>query len=221
MKKFKANYTYSDPNFVIQNLNENPVDSDLLPILNEIEADLQRDIPAPIHSSIEGVIHSRHSIFYKNLCTKKEEDLFEDEKVIKYLLSATMRMQIVIIELLANNYLQPDKLWKFNVLIPNDEEFEIFEGITYRNELYGLVQVYGPGAVEFAIDELFCTINQLLKLKNKPKLKKPVFEVEVKYLENEFIYDENSINIDFSLFKPYTDENEQHPNVIFVRADNQ
>ena len=45
MKKYTANYTYKNPNFVIQNLVTNQQDTDLMPVLSVAKNILQRGFP--------------------------------------------------------------------------------------------------------------------------------------------------------------------------------
>jgi ATP-dependent DNA helicase RecQ len=60
MKKYTANYTYTNPNFVIQNLVEMPVRSDLLPLLYVLKNILQRGFPTTLSKYLQtqlGAIH--------------------------------------------------------------------------------------------------------------------------------------------------------------------
>ena len=66
MKKYTANYTYTNPNFVIQNLVENPIISDLLPILCVIKNILQRGFPTTLSKYLQsklGEIHNDKNSF--------------------------------------------------------------------------------------------------------------------------------------------------------------
>ena len=60
MKKYTANYTYTNPNFVIQNLEKDDVNLELLPILYVIKNILQRGIPTMLSKNLQlklGEIH--------------------------------------------------------------------------------------------------------------------------------------------------------------------
>jgi len=59
MKKYTANYTYTNPNFVIQNLVTNQINADLLPILYVTKNILQRGFPTTYLQSELGEIHKR------------------------------------------------------------------------------------------------------------------------------------------------------------------
>lgn len=62
MKKYTANYTYTNPNFVIQNLVENPVKSDLLPILYVTKNILQRGFPTTLSKYLQSQIGEIHNL---------------------------------------------------------------------------------------------------------------------------------------------------------------
>lgn len=62
MRKYTANYTYTNPNFVIQNLVENPVKSDLLPILYVTKNILQRGFPTTLSKYLQSQIGEIHNL---------------------------------------------------------------------------------------------------------------------------------------------------------------
>ena len=62
MKKYTANYTYTNPNFVIQNLVENPNKSDLLPILYVIKNILQRGFPTTLSKNLQSTLGEIHKL---------------------------------------------------------------------------------------------------------------------------------------------------------------
>lgn len=109
---------------------------------------------------------------------------------------ATIRFQTAILCLLERGSIKlTDKYWNFNILSRDAEGF-----------------------AEFAIEDIFIWLKHLCKL-NKIEYLKP--EVNIKYCKDidEFSYDEDEINIDISLLRRWTDENINHPNVIFIRND--
>jgi len=53
MKKFTANYAFTNPNFVIQNLVDNPISTDYLPLLYVLKNILQRGCPTSISKYLE------------------------------------------------------------------------------------------------------------------------------------------------------------------------
>ena len=64
MKKYTANYTYTNPNFVIQNLEEKTSNSDLLPLYYVLKNILQRGFPTVMSRFLQekiGRIHKKDS----------------------------------------------------------------------------------------------------------------------------------------------------------------
>lgn len=76
-----------------------------------------------------------------------------------------------------------------------------------------------PNFTELAINDILIWVDKLWQLKTKQELKKPIFNVEITTEKNKFHPTTKAINIDFSLFKRYTDENKINEDVIFVRTD--
>lgn len=159
--------------------------------------------------------------FYKSTIKKIEDKNFTDEDVVQKLLpTSIIRFQILILDLIECNYINlTDEQWSFNLLLPNQLELEIFENTTYRDEFYGLVQVCGKNALELAIEDLFFWISNLWQLKNKEEFKNPGFQIKTTTDKTQFYPLTDCINIDFSLFKRYTDENKTNPDVIYIRTD--
>jgi len=136
--------------------------------------------------------------FYKNACEKIEENQMSEEEIkTKLLPTAIIRFQVLLIELLTHKYLTFDEDWNFNILSHEDL----------------------PDFAELAINDLFIWIDKLWQLKNKQELKKPNFNIAITNDKTKFKPTTKAINIDFSLFKRYTDENKISEDVIFVRTD--
>jgi ATP-dependent DNA helicase RecQ len=136
--------------------------------------------------------------YYKNDCQKIEENKISEEEIkTKLLPTAIIRFQILLIDLLTHKYLTFDKDWNFNIL-------------AHENL---------PNFAELAINDLLIWIDKLWQLKNKQELKKPNFKIEITNDKKKFQPTTKAINIDFSLFKRYTDENKISEDVIFVRTD--
>jgi ATP-dependent DNA helicase RecQ len=136
--------------------------------------------------------------FYKTACEKiVNNQMSEDEIKTKLLPTAIIRFQVLLIELLTNKYLTLEEDWNFNILL--------HENI--------------PDFAELAINDLLIWIDKLWQLKNKEELKKPSFNVAITNNKSKFQPTTKAINIDFSLFKRYTDENKISEDVIFVRTD--
>lgn len=136
--------------------------------------------------------------FYKTACEKIEKNqLSEDEIKTKLLPTAIIRFQVLLLELLSHKYLTLDEDWNFNILAHEDL----------------------PDFAELAINDLLIWIDKLWQLKNKQELKKPNFNITITNDKASFQPTTKAINIDFSLFKRYTDENKISDDVIFVRTD--
>lgn len=135
--------------------------------------------------------------FYRNsLCMLKNNDISSDSLKTKLLPTAIIRFQILFIDLILNNYLSVDKPWRFNI---------------FMHEKIG-------SFAELAIEDIKIWLNNLWILKYKEELKYPEYVVEYS-TKDSFVFDENAINIDFSLLKKYTDENESFKKIIYVRTD--
>jgi len=136
--------------------------------------------------------------FYKNACEKIEENkMSETEIKTKLLPTAIIRFQVLLIELLTNNYLSLTENWNFNIL--SNEDLGEFP--------------------ELAIKDLLIWLDNLYRLKNKKSLEKPNFTINITKKKSDFVPTTKAINIDFSLFKRYTDENKINPDVIYLRTD--
>jgi ATP-dependent DNA helicase RecQ len=137
--------------------------------------------------------------FYQIAYNKLQKEVDNDEiKQTKILPTAIIRFQILVIELLLNQYLNFASDWKFNIRC--DEE-----------HLYG-------NFAQLAIKDLVIWLTNLSKLRDKKEPSIPEFFIKINNSKN-FNFDPQSINIDFSLFKRYTDENHNEPDMIFVRTD--
>lgn len=111
-----------------------------------------------------------------------------------YLVSAIIRFQILILELLLDGILNFDEEWNLEILCRDIKDF-----------------------AKVAIDDLFVWFEQLFILMNI-NINKPNINITYVNSEQEFSLN-NSIKIDFSLLKRYTDENKFAKNTIFVRTD--
>jgi len=136
--------------------------------------------------------------FYKNAFEKIEENkMSETEIKTKLLPTAIIRFQVLLIELLTHNYLNLTENWNFNIL--SNEDLGDFP--------------------ELAINDLLIWLDNLYQLKNKKSLEKPIFSINITNNKSDFEPTTKTINIDFSLFKRYTDENKLNPDVIYLRTD--
>ena len=135
---------------------------------------------------------------YKISCEKIEENQMSEKEIkTKLLPTAIIRFQILLIELLSHNYLSLNENWNFNIL---------------ANEDLG-------NFPELAIKDLLIWLDKLYQLKNKTNFEKPKFTINITNKKRDFAITTKAINIDFSLFKRYTDENNLNPDVIYLRTD--
>jgi ATP-dependent DNA helicase RecQ len=157
---------------------------------------------------------------YKITCDKIEKNQLSEKEInTKLFPTAIIRFQVLLIELLKNQYLTFEEDWNFNVFVSNPTEYEIVDNISYREEFYGLVEDKGKSALELAITDLLIRIDDLWYPKNNQKLKKPNFNIEISSDKAIIQSSINAIDIDFSMFKRYTNENLINQEVIFVRTD--
>lgn len=152
-----------------------------------------------VNQIIEHLTRHENSLkFYRDACEKIElQKISEIEIQTKLLPTAIIRLQILLIELLMNNYLTLNEKWSLNIL--SAENIGNFP--------------------EQAINDLLIWLEQLWLLKYKTIIKKPKFEINLVHNKSDFKPTTKSINIDFSLFKKYTDEDLLSPDVLFVRTD--
>nr|WP_256379679.1 DUF559 domain-containing protein [Caloramator sp. ALD01] len=122
---------------------------------------------------------------------------YKEEYTKKALIAtAVMRFQTLILELLQREILKlDDKIWSFNILsLDVDEDF-----------------------AKIALEDIFIWLENICKLM-KLQFNKP--DVRIVYSnESEFQFKEGYINVNFSLLRRWTDENEKYPEIIFVRTD--
>lgn len=136
-------------------------------------------------------------LFYKNAYIKiKDNDISDYEYCTKFLPTAIIRFQLLVLDLLINDYISiNDKVWKFNIL-----ERDI------------------KGFADLALQDLFLWLENLCQLR-KLDFQKPKIEIKTYQNENKVVFHKGFIPIDFSLFKRYTDENELNTEKIYVRTD--
>jgi len=142
--------------------------------------------------------YDRVLAYYKDACEKLEANqITEIELKTKLLPTAIIRFQILLIELLTHNYLTFDEDWNFNIL--SNEDLSEYP--------------------QLAINDLLIWLDNLWKLKYKKGINKPNFKITITNKRTEFVPTTKTINLDFSLFKRYTDENKLNPDVIYIRTD--
>lgn len=152
-----------------------------------------------IRNRLEEYFHNLED--YKNFF-ENQESLLEDSYTNSVVRStAIIRFQILILSLLQTGKLNLEhKQWKLSVA--RWEDVGNFE--------------------ELALEDLFMWIKNLCKLL-KLKFNKPELIIKKYHPEDQKSFigysEENYINIDFSLFKRWTDEHKSNPNSIYVRTD--
>lgn len=112
-----------------------------------------------------------------------------------YKATSIIRFQILILELLEKGKLKFDSDWNFTILCTEQNEFE-----------------------ELACNDLFLWFENLLRLQ-KIKFTIPKFAIKRVSSLEELQQSNSEIKIDFSLTKRYTDEFQNHSEIIFVRSD--
>lgn len=127
---------------------------------------------------------------------------FSENKIIpteilktKFIPTAIIRFQLLVLELLMNGTLTLSEDWNFNIF--TDVDLGDFD--------------------ELAIEDILSWLNNLYLLKNKEGITLPKINIKVSKKEEFFLPDH--ININLSLCKRYTDENILYPNTIFIRTD--
>lgn len=141
-------------------------------------------------------LETRNLSAYKSNFSKSIEDLSDEQFDIKVIPTAIMRFQILVLDLLITNRLSlDDPEWKFNLNLAEE----------YRHHSF----------IDLAIRDLFIWLRHLCQLRKLP-FSEPHYEITYSKIIRNY-----AINIDFSLLKRYTDENELEINKrwIFVRTD--
>lgn len=124
-----------------------------------------------------------------------EQENQEELLRTKYLPTAIIRFQLLVLELLMNGQLKLQEDWHFSVFTDTSL----------------------PNFAQLAIDDLLIWLDYLYLLKNKVAIQKPQVYIEI--TRNEYTFTPNAINVNFSLHKRYTDEDKRYFKTIFVRTD--
>lgn len=124
-----------------------------------------------------------------------EQENQEELLRTKYLPTAIIRFQLLVLELLMNGQLKLQEDWYFSIFTDTSL----------------------PNFAQLAIDDLLIWLDHLYLLKNKTAIQKPQVYIEI--TGNEYTFTPNAINVNFSLYKRYTDEDKRYFKTIFVRTD--
>lgn len=112
-----------------------------------------------------------------------------------YLATAIIRFQILILELLELGKLNFDRDWNFEIREHDISEF-----------------------AELAIKDVFIWLKNLCQLQ-KLDWEDPSFRIELINPDHLFTENADTVKVDFSLLKRYTDEFQVNPGIIFIRTD--
>ena len=149
-------------------------------------------------NSIKNRLNEFHTILnhYRLPFEEPAKTYSSESGKIKLLSTAVIRFQLLILELLERDKLRCEAPeWKFNVLNRD-------------------VQSYA----QLAIDDVCLWLEHICKLQ-RLDFRKPKIRVSEVSVEKKFSFHPEAINIDFSLLRRWTDENELTPNLIAVRTD--
>ena len=175
--KYTANYVDTASGFSIQNLEASASTVERKPLLFVLKNLLQRGCPA---------VMSRYL----------KEQVGTVSGDVRPLLTAVMRFQMLVIDLLLARRLDWEKEWRFN--IRNDEDLGDF--------------------ARWAVDDLLIWLDHLVMLKEKKPLDKPKVNIVVSK-SRKFKKAADAINIDFAV-APTVDENvEADEDIVYVRSD--
>lgn len=138
------------------------------------------------------------SFYRKFFLLKKNNNISLDIYKYKLIPTAIMRFQILILELIENNYLSFNKRWSLKIL--SHENLDNF--------------------AELAIEDILLFYEKLFELREKRDFIYPFLEINYVKSKDELIKDdENTILIDFSLFKRMDFEYLDRSDVIYIRTD--
>ncbi|WP_409935570.1 DEAD/DEAH box helicase [Capnocytophaga leadbetteri] len=150
------------------------------------------------HHKIEAIINRlnrcKDLLDYYSPQTIEQENQ-EELLRTKYLPTAIIRFQLLVLELLMSGQLKLQEDWYFSIFTDTSL----------------------PNFAQLAIDDLLIWLDHLYLLKNKTAIQKPQVHIEI--TKNEHTFKPNAININFSLHKRYTDEDKRYFKTIFVRTD--
>lgn len=137
---------------------------------------------------------------YQRAYEKKLKKTFNEKEIrTKLLPTAIIRFQILLIELLLNNYLNFKETWKFNLIVREEEHLGDF--------------------AKLALEDFFIWFSHLYRLQTKQEWNPPAYSIQ-SYSSRESCPAQSTVlNIDFSLFLRWTDEAALYPDAIFVRTD--
>ena len=118
-----------------------------------------------------------------------------DLKDPNYKATAIIRFQILVLELLERGLIDFPKKWKFELLTSDIKDF-----------------------ADLAIQDLHRWFESLFKL-HRIKWQNPDYSIKTVNSCEEFSNSQDTIRIDFSLLKRYTDEFQVQPDILYVRTD--
>ncbi|WP_446787393.1 DEAD/DEAH box helicase [Macellibacteroides fermentans] len=141
-------------------------------------------------------VYSKSISLYRKPFENPDEVYDRNAFQLKLIPTAVVRFQLLILELIERGKLRCDApLWKFNVLQRDVRNF-----------------------INFAVEDTCLWLENICRLQ-RINFQKPVVEIKESFLEKDFQYVPDAVNIDFSLLKRWTDENKLNPETIVVRTD--
>ncbi|MBQ4398593.1 MAG: ATP-dependent DNA helicase RecQ [Bacteroidales bacterium] len=174
---YTANYVDSTSGFLIQNLDFSASTVERKPLLFVLKNLLQRGCPVVMSKFLQ-----------------EQVGRVTDDK--KPLLTAIMRFQMLVIDLLLAGKLDWEHEWKFN--IRNDEDLGDF--------------------ARLAVDDLLVWLDHLVMLKEKTPLAKPVVSIAVSKAKK-FKKETGAINIDFSVAQRVGVVDKPEDDIIYVCSE--
>jgi len=137
----------------------------------------------------------KNSIFISLASYQKAFQNGVDLENQNYQATAIIRFQLLILELIENGLLKFNQLWKFEIIERDISNFE-----------------------KIAIEDLMIWFKYIFRL-HKINIKNSGYAIKKCNSFSEFSNNNETIKIDFSLLKRYTDEFQIHSDIIFVRTD--
>lgn len=150
-----------------------------------------------IEKRLENAIERENQESLISLANYHDQHITKKECINNVFCKATaiIRFQLLILDLLDNQKLSFTQNWQIEILEHDIKDF-----------------------AELAIDDIFNWFEQILTLQKIP-FKKPSYKIKRIQTSEYFSSQKNSIQIDFSLLKRFTDETANNPSIVYVRND--
>lgn len=167
---------------------------------NELKNGRYKERIAQIIDHLQTDRIARNLTLYKDAYGLVSNNALSETIITKKIIpSAIIRFQLLLVDFLLHQYLSFHTDWKFNLIVNKDEHLGNF--------------------AELAIEDFFLWYGHIYKLKTKQDFIKPNYEITTYYSLEDFKSTAGVINVNFSLFERWTDENITNPDFIFVKTD--